>query len=130
MSREIKFRAWMREQEYMTHLKGFYKNTNTCWFTLIEDGLNGQHVSVRVPQDAILMQYTGLKDKDGVEIYEGDVVKWDEKNGGNIEDVQWSEDELAWICHNPKDNGSWLCCADRIGTVIGNIHENPELLGE
>ena len=138
MSREIKFRAWMREQEYMTHLKGFYKNTNTCWFTLIEDGLNGQHVSVRVPQDAILMQYTGLNDKNGVEIYEGDVLseKCDKRSpsGGHYCGTYGHHPENAKVVE--WDTDMWkLGCFHLSGEikdkeVIGNIHANPELLGE
>jgi len=115
--REIKFRAWDGEKmvspDYIRRDGVAIWEENSC-----------------VERSSCIMQSTGLKDKNGVEIYEGDVVKWDEKNGGNIEDVQWSEEELAWICHNPKDNGSWLCCADKIGTVIGNIHANPGLLGD
>ena len=80
------------------------------------------------PEAWVVMQSTGLTDKKGVEIFEGDVIDWDNEHLGQREEVRWCTTELAWICHNPKDNGSWLCGVAECATVIGNIHENPELL--
>jgi uncharacterized phage protein (TIGR01671 family) len=73
----------------------------------------------------VLMQYTGLKDRDGVDIYEGDILK---NAAGQNYKVIWN-----WIGHwgykRLSDNASysqdwWQC------EVIGNIHQNPELLEE
>ncbi|PFZ19510.1 YopX family protein [Bacillus wiedmannii] len=83
--------------------------------------------------DAILRQYTGLKDAHGKEIYEGDIV--DTVYDGTLFTgvVVYDESELDFKATNGKENyGSnfqYLPCCEEV-EVIGNIYENPELLNE
>jgi len=103
--REIKFRAW--EKDKMVY----------------EDDLFYIEYGAVMNQDNnwILMQYTGLKDKNGREIYEGDVVK--EEFYGYILEVKLPE----FLVSNFDDG-----CFREDGSVVilGNIYENPELLSE
>lgn len=67
-----------------------------------------------------LMQYTGLKDKKNVEIYEGDIVSSDKMFG----EVVWGY-QASWGIHGKVIEKDWDKCE-----VIGNVFENPELLKE
>ena len=84
----------------------------------------------------ILMQYTGLRDRLGVEIYEGDILESDRKE---ILQVKWGEGSFdsyygytGWVL----DTGSWV--SERSLTdqnhdefrIVGNIYENPDLIKE
>lgn len=130
--REIKFRAWdTSNREWL----------DTGAFSLDLDGdelhLTGTSGYVR---GYVLMQYTGLKDKNGKEIYEGDVVALDMWHGnehGYIPEagvIKWHQSSSAFkwfsIEEDPSDgNNYWLSQADEHQReVIGNIYGNPELL--
>mgnify|MGYP004702714703 CR=1 FL=1 len=85
------------------------------------------------PGDYVIEQYTGLKDNNGNKIYEGDIVKMD-RHGYNQPDTYAVKDFIRGKCVFQKvevTDGSTMFQEASNGhdlTVIGNIHENPELL--
>lgn len=122
--REIKFRAWDKDAETMVFQSE--SGGEYCWHIDVEE-IWIENIVEDYTSKIELMQYTGLKDKDGVEIYEGDILNYGHyKNSHKV------------IYRNACFWGESIERGDPIGIglynaledleVTGNIYENPELL--
>ena len=124
MRREIKYRAWDKKH------KGYINGFNMYGFS------TGQGAPKRTlhrfsdewnMEDVELMQYTGLKDKNGKEIYEGDIYHQGDKNILYV--VAWHDTGLTGKQIRANSYAGLGYWKERI-KVIGNIYENPNLLDQ
>lgn len=117
MQRPIKFRAWDFESKSMQYDDIYPKDM--AWPYDWEASLN---VCLQLCDEAYkLMQYTGLKDKNGVEIYEGDIVR---RSTGYIFEMKLDTFSLGGAGYSSAYGYSHL----EDDEVIGNVYENPDLL--
>jgi uncharacterized phage protein (TIGR01671 family) len=152
--REIKFRAWLIEEREMLN-NGDWLTIDPCspnpviqyadqgWYVNSANAEGGylerlQNNNIKPKDEFILMQFTGLYDKNGKEIYEGDIVKWIKYNSasGTGKIIYDSDDAEFRI----MDIEGWtmadksvyytitIICTTHTLEVIGNIYENPDLI--
>lgn len=129
MNREIKFRIWADNKFYNKCLVGNTNNTNdekwTCPMVWLEKQKEWVHCD-----NGIICQYTGLHDKDGQEIYEGDIVKYKDSTGQHIKKVIFDKGCFyAGIHCGSSTRVAPKLINSRITKVIGNVWEDSELLG-
>ena len=149
--RKIKFRAWNKQTGNMVYSNQVYPRSmykfefdlfNDFDFTLMkmvdrynvtDDEGNETYQEVFKAVDADIMQCIGRKDSEGKEIYEGDIVEIDDYFGENF---------IGRVIYDEIDAGYWIMKGDEkkyfkmtfdlegyLHYVVGNIYENPELLG-
>lgn len=112
--RELKFRVWWKDKTFKPTIYTEGDLFDDTWTTA---------------EYSAIEQYTGLKDKNGKEIYEGDIIKYKIYPDSNIEyiDKVFFREESGAFMTGDKYNIRTLDLTDSL-EAIGNIHENPELL--
>lgn len=116
MSRELKFRSWNLETKFM------YNNIENGVVVKNQKGefvIGASFGTICRDVNSTIMQFTGLKDKNGIEIYEGDIL--DTKCVVSFKDGMFG----IFDKHNYMGLNSYM---SKFREVIGNIYENPELL--
>ena len=123
--RPIKFRCWNKRTKKLVFPSSLTIPQLTGDFLITTLG-----TEIVPKKEVELMQFTGLHDKNGKEIYEGDIVN---PNSNNPRKVYWEDNTLSWLCVDGAGDGD-VDSLDYLKQydleVIGNIYENPELLGD
>ena len=143
--RELKYRVWDNEN------KSYNDPYSHSYYAMTQDGgldfyCHGDHWGSCDPDVYFIEQCTGLTDKNGKEIYEGDIVRYSFINPnrtytepvsfGPIQDGEgyYHQEFLAWRTTYVDDGEAHSSLLDLVEPnwtceIIGNIHENPELTG-
>ena len=121
--REIKFRAWDKRKKIMVYKEendsASYWDGSKCSYVEMVNGC------FKYSERYIWSQFTGLRDKSGKDVYEGDIsIDWQ----GNAVVVEWKNELGSCGCCYDKFEGCGFINVYEGMEVIGNIHENPELL--
>lgn len=126
MSREIKYQAWISELNKMVQVVSHNFEVGGTHFK----DLNGREYFIN--KGVILREYTGLKDKDGKEIFEGDVlhakgfwgiyIVWDKEN------ARFGILNTDWVVSQGHITKMPIFELSSVYEIVGNIYENPELL--
>ena len=129
----FKCRAWDKTTNQMRGCYGFNELEREVYVcSVADDEFNGQlktvHALKRSFDEVVVMQSTGLKDKDGVEIYEGDIL-YHPLQGVRKVFYPYSESVASYGLREISTGfGSTLQDAHAVWQVIGNIYQNQELL--
>ena len=133
MSRQLKFRAWDKESQKIYYVVTLDTESvyGKCEVPIIRvktgKMLDEYQPEYKTVYDYTLMQYTGLKDKNGVEIYEGDIVLCEIYSKEYVGLVEYTNTYGFYYLSGMgrSDTELWGCNEKK---VLGNIYENPELM--
>ena len=126
--REIKFRAWNKDQERWYKVDKLQFGEDGIIDVKVWTSGNNSKWLHWAGEDFVIVQYTGLKNKNGKEIYEGDILQKGKNVNGFVEYENGGYHCVIYTKQNAKKQCFHLSLMTREYEVKGNIYENPELM--
>ena len=137
--RPIKFKAWNKKTKYLTRVHSVdFTLSGELSISIMKAGRFKEKEFYK-QEDIVLLQYVGIVDFDGRELYEGDIIEFTHKDtfpNTHIVAVQYFSEQGAYILYDGSGRSpalEYVLHLSMLRTefyVIGNIYENPELLPE
>lgn len=133
MSREIKFRAWLKEEKKMVIVETIDFSEKSIQYLEKNEIIDAYLLRTTFLEDFELMQYTDFKDKNSKEIYEGDILRYSfpyDRRLRHISPVSYLDTQASFGIVDCYGNNIPLydISVNNYFEVIGNIYENEELL--
>ena len=129
--RERKFRAWHKEKKKMLSYGELFNIDCSGEYPFLALAA-GHYEDCIEPLKVELMQFTGLQDKNGVDIYEGDILIYQHMfvDKKSVSEVIWNEKYSGFASYVEDDERRYILEKELKNQfeIIGNIYENPELL--
>lgn len=130
---ELKLRAWDKKNKKMRFISGLTLDIiENCVESVQFEGMEGKAIlNWRVDQFSEVMQFIGLKDKNGTEIFEEDILRIDKRLYlvKRRNDACFGIVRLNFLKENINELPNWTLLQEVDKEVVGNFYENKELLG-